>query len=193
MFFTGDFFSDSALMTEYLDEIPLYTGTERNGQKFFNRPKGKAKPESTKYGWTWRKRLTDTTERTWDEGVGLYRTKIMDDYPHLYDLFKEYSEHHFPYFIWTQVQINLLPQGTSIRCHLDKKNVGDSMLVAFGDYKGGSAYIICDDEEKHYTDPRNSPQKFNGAKVRHGVDEVLTGTRYSLVFYNDILKRMKRY
>ena len=155
MFFTGDFFGDSALMTEYLDEIPLYTGTERNGQKFFNRPKGKAKPESTKYGWTWRKRLTDTTERTWDEGVGLYRTKIMDDYPHLNDLFREYADHHFPYFIWTQVQINLLPQGTSI--------------------------------------PRNSPQKFNGAKVRHGVEEVLTGTRYSLVFYNDILKRMNRY
>ena len=67
------------------------------------------------------------------------------------------------------------------------------MLVAFGDFTGGSAYVICNDEEKHLTDPTNSPQKFNGAKIRHGVEEVLTGTRYSLVFYNDILKRMNRY
>jgi len=194
-YFINDFFADSTLMYSYLDELHLYTGTERSGQKFFNRTKGKEnKPESTKFGWTWRKRLTDTTERTWDPEVGLYRTKIMDDHPYLLDIFKEYSNNHFPHFKWTQVQINRMPNGSSIRQHLDKKNVGESVLVAFGDYKGGRTFIKNDKDNNFIvTDCREEIAIFNGAERPHGVSSITSGKRYSLVFYKDNLKAMKKY
>ena len=186
-YFINDFFADSTLMYSYLDELHLYTGTERSGQKFFNRTKGKEnKPESTKFGWTWRKRLTDTTERTWDPEVGLYRTKIMDDHPYLLDIFKEYSNNHFPHFKWTQVQINRMPNGSSIRQHLDKKNVGDSYLIAFGSYKGGDTYVE-NKKDRNFTlyDCRVCPLVFNGSERKHGVTTVQLEDRYSLVFYKN--------
>ena len=192
MYFTKHFHTDSCLMYDYLEQIPMYTGNERNGQKFFDRPKGIAKPESMKYGWTWRKRLTDTTERIWDEEVGLYKTKIMCDYPDLKDIFREFANNHFPDFQWTQLQINMMPEGTSIKTHLDKKNTGDSLLIAFGDFEGGNGYRIVDGLKINY-DARDEAQIFNGAKIKHGVNKVTKGKRYSLVFYNDILKRYTRY
>ena len=36
MYFTGNYFSDSALMFDYLNELELVTGNERSGTKFFD-------------------------------------------------------------------------------------------------------------------------------------------------------------
>ena len=191
MYFTNNFFADSCLMYQYLDELELYTGSERSGQKFFDRPKGCIKPESTKYGHTWKSYLSPTKNREYDPAVGLYKTKLMVDYPHLLYLFKEYASYHFPDFSWSQVTINKMETGCSIKEHIDKVNVGDSVLVAFGDYTGGRTHVE-NKETKGYDiiDCRQKITIFNGSQLKHKVDEIKNGKRYSLVFYNN--KRNKK-
>ena len=190
-YFTGDYFADSYLMFNYLDQLSLRTGNERSGTKFFSR-ENKRKAESMKFGYTWRK-LKGKEPREFDEKVGLYKTVLMTENPHLTDLFKEYSKYHFPDFEWSEITINRMPCGTSINQHKDKKNVGDSILVAFGDYRGGMTYISENDRKYKVYDARLEPIKFNGALIKHGVTSVSSGLRYSLVFYKNIYKKMKKY
>jgi len=189
MYFTKDFFTDSALMYDYLEQLHLYTGSERSGEKFFTRPKGTKKPESTKYGWTWKKYLSPTKNREYDPTVGLYKTKLLVEYPELMDIFKEYSNIHFPNLEWKQVTINKMESGNSIKEHVDKINVGDSVLVAFGDYEGGLTYV----EGMGEIDCRTQITRFNGSKLKHSVSVVHGGKRYSLVFYNNKTKPMADY
>lgn len=190
-YFTGEYFADSYLMYNYLDELRLRTGNERSGTKFFSR-NNKRKAESMKFGWTWRKKCGEG-EREFDKEVGLYKTVLMKENPDLIDMFREYANYHFPDFKWTEITINRMPEGTSINMHKDKKNVGESILLAFGDYKGGLTYVKENDRHYKMYDARDGIVKFNGAEIRHGVTTVCEGTRFSLVFYNNVYKKMKDY
>jgi hypothetical protein len=182
---SGEWYADTYIILEYLTQLKLVTGNERSGTKIFNREKKSGKPESSLYGWTWRKNI-GTTVREFDEEKNLYKTKLMADHPELLDLFKEFSNSYFPLFEWNNVQINFLPEGTSMKKHFDKKNVGESILVAFGSYKGGNTYVR-NTKDKNYTiyDARVCPLQFNGAERDHGVNVVSNGDRYSLVFFNN--------
>ena len=53
LYFTGDYFADSFIMFDYLSDLELVTGNDRSGTKFFNK---KQQSQSTKFGYTWRKR-----------------------------------------------------------------------------------------------------------------------------------------
>jgi len=185
MMLLNEWYADSFIMLEHLSNLHLVTGNERSGSKFFNREKKSGKPESTLFGWTWRKNMGKNI-REWDDEKQLYKTKLMMENPELLQLFKEFSAHHFPFFEWNQVQINYMPEGTRMKEHLDKKNVGDSVLIAFGGYKGGDTYVKNKDD-KNYTlyDCRVCPLIFNGAERKHGVSTVQEGERYSLVFFNN--------
>ncbi len=192
-YFTGDFEIDSALMYDYLDDLELKTGNERSGQKFFNKEKGSSKPESCKVGITWRKRRGDF-EREYDPIAKGYKTKLNEECPHLMPLFKEYQKHHFSTFEWSEITINRMPTGSRIKSHLDKINVGDSILVAFGDYTGGMTYVKNkNDRNYEIHDCRVAPIKFNGAERLHGVTTVSSGKRFSLVFYKNKSKPIEPY
>ncbi len=192
-YFTNDFHADSYLMYDYLSELELYTGNERSGEKFFTKQKGSKKPNSFKFGWTWRKRR-GTGEREYDPEKKMYKSKAMQDNPWLLDMFKEYSNNHFPKFEWSEIQINHMPCGCRTREHLDKINVGDSILVAFGDYTGGRTYIK-NKNDKNYdiVDARFQTIQFNGAERLHGVTTVTSGDRFSLVFYKNKETKVEPY
>ena len=66
--------------------------------------------------------------------------------------------------------------------HLDAKNVGESVLVTFGDFEGGHTRVWNRNNEYEDLDSRDNPIKFDGSKFYH---ECLpfTGTRYALVFF----------
>ena len=182
---TNDWYTDSYIMYDYLSQLHLVTGNERSGTKFFNREKNSKKPESTLFGWTWRKNM-GKTHREWDDEKQLYKTKLMMEHPELLTLFKEFANNYFKWFEWDQVQINYMPQGCMMKQHLDKKNVGDSYLIAFGDYKGGDTYVE-NKKDKNFTlyDCRVCPLVFNGSERKHGVTTVQDEDRYSLVFYKN--------
>lgn len=192
-YFTGDFHADSYLMYDYLSQLEMYTGNERSGDKFFTKEKGSKKPNSFKFGWTWRKRR-GVGEREYDPEKKMYKSKAMEDNPWLLDMFKEYSLNYFPTFQWSEIQINNQTEGSRTREHLDKINVGDSILVAFGDYTGGRTYIKNkNDKNYEILDARHQPIQFNGAERKHGVTTVTSGDRFSLVFYNSLQKPVEQY
>lgn len=100
-------------------------------------------------------------------------SRMTKKYPHIYD---------------EMVRIgNLFSfQFTSIHCnhnvicpkHKDEKNVGNSLLLSFGNYGGGSIII----DEKKY-DANCCGIIFNGSLLEH-YNEEHAGNKYSLVFYN---------
>jgi len=62
--------------------------------------------------------------------------------------------------------------------HIDSKNVGESVLVSFGDYSGCNIVI----DEVMY-DAFCKPIKFDGSKLIHYNTNDLVGTKYSLVYF----------
>ena len=67
--------------------------------------------------------------------------------------------------------------------HKDANNVGDSVLVSFGDYSG--CKIIIDGKEY---DAHNKPIVFNGSELEHYNTDDLIGTKYSLIFFTIPMK-----
>lgn len=109
-------------------------------------------------------------------------------------LFNEYQKYHFPNFEWSEITINRMPNGTRIKEHLDKINVGDSVLVAFGDYTGGLTYVKNKNDRNYQVhDCRFEPLIFNGSERKHGVSTVSSGKRFSLVFYQNKLHQIDPY
>ena len=78
-------------------------------------------------------------------------------------------------FDFTMIQLN-----KNLCCppHKDSKNAGYSMLVSIGDYVGGEVVI----DGKEY-DARENPLVFNGAELEHYNKPIISGTKYSLVFF----------
>lgn len=176
-FFTGDIEEDNFVMTNILDNIDFYSGTDR--KKMLNVSKGNG---SMLYGFTWRSWLSPNKSRTYHADVGLYSTKCYDMYPELKEIFKEYSQLYFPDFQYLNIQMN-----KNFPCprHIDSTNVGESVLCCFGDYEGGLTGIEFKKDIAEYFDARKKHIKFNGAKYEHWVSPITSGTRYSLVFFNN--------
>lgn len=62
--------------------------------------------------------------------------------------------------------------------HTDSNNVGQSVIVSFGDYTGCRLMI---QGEEYNTDCQ--PIQFDGSKLEHWNTDDLQGTKYSLVFF----------
>ena len=113
------------------------------------------------YGYTWKGYLKRDPEgnmvyRTASGYPGLYKTKVMDVYPHLEYVFKEFQELYFPEFNYTS------------------------------DYTGGELVVegFQSDGSDAVVDNKNSIFQFNGAKFYHWV-KPFQGKRYSLVFFSN--------
>jgi hypothetical protein len=65
--------------------------------------------------------------------------------------------------------------------HTDNKNIGNSILVSFGDYQGCNIVI-----DNVVYDAKHNPILFDGSKLEHYNTNDLIGTKYSLVFFNNI-------
>lgn len=77
---------------------------------------------------------------------------------------------------FTSIQVN---ENYATKSHKDKHNVGDSYIVAFGNYTGGE--LVLNDTKKEYN-IRHRPLLFNGAEIEHSTNDFI-GMRYSLVFH----------
>ena len=190
--FTGNFDADCGIMYEILEEIPFYSGSER--QKMTKHSNKDGKMGSMCYGYTWKGFLKRDKEgnkisRALSPYPGLYMTKVRAEYPHLQYIFEEFSNLYFPDFHFTSVQMN-----RNFPCprHIDSKNVGESVLLNLGDYTGGELIVEFEDGDK-IIDNRNSLYRFNGSKYYHYTAD-FTGTRYALVFYknNQVLSVIKK-
>jgi len=105
-----------------------------------------------------------------------------------YKLLFEQSSEYFklnspePDFKFTTIQYN---QNHKCAKHIDGKNIGDSYIIAFGDYEGGELIVYDENDKPTYIDIKNKFYKFNGSKFYHETAD-FTGTRYSLVYFSVI-------
>jgi len=142
--------------------------------------------EVTKY------RLKSGVGRSQVFGV-VNRRSVHPDYsrhcwkrPYLYKLILEFAEK----FVDIPFNACTINQDYKAAAHKDRGNVGDSFLVAFGDYIGGELEIL-EGPLKGLHDVKYKPVVTDFSAVLHEVKDFL-GHRYSLVFYKlDVQKRFK--
>jgi hypothetical protein len=79
-------------------------------------------------------------------------------------------------FRFTSVHLN---HNTQCPPHFDSKNAGESVIVSFGDYEGCN--LVVNGVEYN---ARHQPLTFNGSCLLHYNTPLLSGNKYSLVFYN---------
>lgn len=178
-YFTGDWWSDQYIMSDIIDQMQVVSGTDRNKLHYVPKKEG----GSNLYGVTWRSYITKDRNRTKSPYEKLYYTKLVDMYPDFAEIAKEFRDIYFPDFKYSQIQIN---KNQKIPAHKDSKNIGESVLVAFGDYAEGTGLTAVDlGKTILYKDARIFPQKFNGSKFKHWVTDY-EGTRFSLVYFNNM-------
>lgn len=78
-------------------------------------------------------------------------------------------------FQYTSIQVN---RNLVCPLHKDANNVGQSVLVSFGNYKGCN--IVVDGKEYN---AYHQPIMFNGSELEHYNTSLESGIKYSLVFY----------
>ena len=98
--------------------------------------------------------------------------------PYLFKLLTDFADQYVD-ISWNAITVN---QGYKAGPHYDRHNVGDSYLVAFGEYEGGELLLHHDDVVTEYVDVCRQPIITDFSKVLHSVAD-FQGSRYSLVFY----------
>lgn len=175
MSFTGDYNIDTEILLNHIKNLKYITGNNRMIKYKIKRSVG----GSILYGDTWRKYLNKERSREYDNNRKRYITELKRTQPHLQQIFEEFRDFHFPTFNFTQVMLN---KNYKIPRHKDSSNIGISVLVSCGDYKGG---LTCIERENSLEklDARVEPVIFNGSEYYHYVEE-FEGDRYSLVFFD---------
>ena len=97
--------------------------------------------------------------------------------PYLFKVLMDFAEKYVD-ISWNALTVN---QGYKADKHRDKNNKGNSFLVAFGEYTGGSLLIHEGDLSGSHN-IQYKPLVTDFSKVLHSVEE-FQGERYSLVFY----------
>jgi hypothetical protein len=114
-------------------------------------------------------------------GYGVGESRNNTHYKHIFDEARKVAPTICPDINWTTLMLN---HNYEALPHIDKNNDGYSCVVAFGDYTGGELVV----DGKEY-DIRHKPFKFCAAKTRHSVKPVLSGDRYSLVFFRPVMPK----
>jgi hypothetical protein len=111
------------------------------------------------------------------KGRELSRGRQM--YPEIETILHQIAKTHFPLHRYNTVQIN-----KNVKCkpHLDKANLGDTVIFSLGDFTNGGRLIVEEDPVDIY----KKPFVFNGAEVLHGTEDYL-GDRYAVIYYNSKL------
>jgi hypothetical protein len=97
--------------------------------------------------------------------------------PYLYKLLLDFAEKYVD-LSFNSITVN---QNYAAEPHRDRNNIGESYLVAFGDYTGGELKIYEGDLSGNHNVCRN-PIQTNFSAILHSV-EPFKGNRYSLVYY----------
>lgn len=106
-------------------------------------------------------------------GLSYYSRK----HPALYEALMELGKTIVPF------EFNAIHVNHNVVCprHIDPYNSGKSLLVSFGDYEGCN--LVVEGHGEYNTN--GSPVVFNGARLYHYNTPLLSGNKYSLVFFTN--------
>lgn len=127
--------------------------------------------------------LGKVRDRRGNFNLSSYTKKHMELYKTLKKIGKEISPN-----VFTGIQLN---KNYVAKKHIDKNNIGESVIIGFGDYEGG---LLCVNYEGSILkfDIRR-PVLFNGSEYEHWVEPITKGTRYSTVFFKTPKPKKKVY
>ena len=102
-------------------------------------------------------------------------SRFTKNHPELCKLIFDYGKKICPF------QFNSVELIKNLVCppHKDKSNIGDSCIISFGNYEGCELVI-----EGNITSAKYKPILFNGYEKEHWNTPLISGTKYSLIFYN---------
>ena len=178
LYFNNEFYGDCLILTNYIEEVEFYDNKRR---KHLNNNKGQT--WSMLYGLTPYKAYKKGFDRIKDPNSNYYWSKGRMENPHLQDIFIEFGNLYFEDFDWRSVMIN---KNFQCKPHYDSGNVGESIMIGLGDYRGGELYIE-DNETKTISKLQTFHNliRFDGSKHLHWTNK-FEGDRYTLIFYNNI-------
>lgn len=106
-------------------------------------------------------------------------SSFSNKHPELYECLLNISKKYFPEHNWKTIQLN-----HNVVCtpHTDKYNNGKSIIFSVGDYTGCNLMIETT-EGIEELDTRNKITSFEGARYKHWNTPLLSGQKYSFVFY----------
>ena len=107
-------------------------------------------------------------------------SRMTKKYPKQWESIKEWAYENVPHDVeWNCIQVN---KNLVCPVHKDKNNVGKSFIVSFGDYEGCNLVV----EGVEY-DIR-AGLVFDGYTQEHYNTPLISGTKYSLVFFKNDLQ-----
>jgi len=111
-------------------------------------------------------------------------------YPNEWDYIKDWALDNIPPEVeWNSIQVNY-----NLVCpvHRDKANIGNSFIIAFGDYVGCNLVVedLSGNEVEH--DIRTG-LIYNGYIQRHYNTPLLSGNKYTLVFFKNNLPHFSEF
>jgi len=97
----------------------------------------------------------------------------------LMQLASMYIKEYDPNFKYTSIQFAKCMHTPK---HKDKNNVGDSVIVAFGDYTGGGLIMYDEEGNEYIHDIYHKPLVFNANENYHRTEDFV-GTRFTITFF----------
>jgi hypothetical protein len=114
-------------------------------------------------------------------GLGVGLGMNCEKYPKIWEEGRTLSHMICPDDLkWTTFMLNMNYEAVP---HIDKNNIGESLVVAFGDYTGGELVTIAEDLSETEYNIRYKPVLMDASKIVHYVKPITSGTRYSIIFF----------
>jgi hypothetical protein len=158
--------SELSILYEMLQNINIRKKGEKSNRRGF--PLGH---RSATFGYTRARYGTRKNGKLYD--LSLYSLK----YPEVYNELLRIGNLICPF------EFNSIHVNENVICppHKDSNNVGESLLISFGDYTGCNIII-----EGNEYDTNCKPIIFDGSNLLHYNTNDLKGDKYSLVYFNNI-------
>ena len=154
-----------SILYELLENINIRPKGEKSNRRGF--PLGH---RSATFGYTRARYGTRKNKKLYD--LSFYSCK----YPEVYDELLRIGNLICP-FKFDSIHVN-----KNVTCppHKDSNNVGESLLISFGDYTGSNIVV-----EENIYNTNCKPIIFNGSALCHHNTNDLEGNKYSLVYFNN--------
>lgn len=125
---------------------------------------------SVTFGWVYQ----------WANAGGKKHARCNTKFPRIYTLLKKIIQFSDPTFKFTSIQVN---QNVKCKPHTDRSNVGETVMIGFGDYCGGNILIKeKQDSIKSYNVFGNF-LRFDGRSLHWTAP--WTGNRITVLFYTN--------
>jgi len=125
---------------------------------------------SVTFGWVYQ----------WANGGGKKHARCNTKFPRTYALLKKIIQFEDPTFKFTSIQVN---QNVMCKPHRDESNVGETVVIGFGDYCGGNILIKENQDLVKSYNVCGNFLRFAGKNLHW--TEPWEGNRITVLFYSN--------